>query len=360
MAPLLEQRLKRLMLLRVIMVTTLLLVAVYVEAVSETLLPANPLYLVIGATYALTILHGLALRSRTAQAAHAYAQVIGDLLMISALVYVAGVRTGFILLYPISVLSGAVLLFRRGGLILSATATLLYAALLLIVRMGMLPPQGLSDIPFLAPKALVYSVFVTGVACATVALTGSYLAESLRHAGRSVEEAAEQVADLPELNQVIVDSIHSGLLMADASGRILHVNSVGEEILGKRGGDIRGRTVRDVCDSWLLDAPAMRARIADRKLARLEFPYQTGDGRKLELGVSVSALATAEPGRGGFLLVFQDLTEIKRLEYEVRVKEKLAAVGEMAAQLAHEIRNPLGSISGSAQVLMTEPGFSRE
>ena len=66
------------------------------------------------------------------------------------------------------------------------------------------------------------------------------------------------------------------------------------------------------------------------------------------------------PGAGRYLLIFQDLTEIKRLEHEVRIKEKLAAVGEMAAQLAHEIRNPLGSISGSAQVLMGEPGMSAE
>jgi len=76
--------------------------------------------------------------------------------------------------------------------------------------------------------------------------------------------------------------------------------------------------------------------------------------------VSVSSLATADPGNAGYLLVFQNLTEIKRLEEEVRTKEKLAAVGEMAARLAHEIRNPLGSISGSAQVLMGEPNISAE
>ena len=78
----------------------------------------------------------------------------------------------------------------------------------------------------------------------------------------------------------------------------------------------------------------------------------------MDLGVSVMPLATRDPGGGGYLLVFQDLTDIKRLEREVRVKEKLAAVGEMAAQLAHEIRNPLGSISGSAQVLMGEPNMT--
>ena len=361
MNSLLEQRLKRLMLLRVVMVTTLLLIAVYVEAVSETILPANPLYFVIGATYALTIIHALALRSWGGRPAHAYAQVVADLLMITALVYIAGgVRTGFNLLYPISVLSGSVLLFRRGGLLLSATATLLYAALLLLVRTGVLPPQGLSEIPFLTPKALVYSVFVTGVVCATVALTGSYLAESLRHAGERLEEAAEQVADLQELNQVIVNSIHSGLLMADAAGLVLYVNAVGESILGRRSPDIRGRSLQDVFRSWHFDPAAVRARFAHRRLARLELSYEPPERPPLDLGVSISPLATSDPGKAGFLLVFQDLTEVKRLEHEVRINEKLAAVGEMAAQLAHEIRNPLGSIRGSAQVLMGEPELGDE
>jgi two-component system sensor histidine kinase PilS (NtrC family) len=80
----------------------------------------------------------------------------------------------------------------------------------------------------------------------------------------------------------------------------------------------------------------------------------------VDLGVSVSRLETEEAGRGGYLLVFQDLTEIKRLEQEVRMKEKLAAVGEMAAHLAHEIRNPLGAISGSAQMLLGEAHMSRD
>jgi two-component system sensor histidine kinase PilS (NtrC family) len=260
------------------------------------------------------------------------------------------------LLYPISVLSGSVLLYRGKGLLLAGLATLFYAGMLLAVRSGAIPPQGLVDVPFMLEKHLLYSVFVTGVACATVALIGSYLSESLRDVGEQLEEAAEQVADLQELNKVIVDSIHSGLITADSGGHVLYVNNFGESILGVRTADIPLRTL---LGSPLLEPLALQARASYEGLARFEVVYRRPDGTALDLGVSVSPLATPEPG-GGYLLVFQNLTEIKRLEHQVRIKEKLAAVGEMAAQLAHEIRNPLGSISGSAQVLMGEANMSEE
>jgi two-component system sensor histidine kinase PilS (NtrC family) len=357
----LERNLKRLMLLRVVMITTLLLIAVYIETVSETLLRINPLYFLIVATYALTIVHGLSLRFVRRGESLVLSQVIGDLLIITGLVYLTGgTRAGFILLYPISVLSGSVLLLRRRGFVLAGLATVFYGGLLWAVRAGVVRPQGLADVPDLPAKHLVYSVFVTGVACATVATIGAYFADNLRSAGARLKEVAVEVADLRELNKVIVDSIHSGLVIAQADGQVVYANPVAETILDRRAVDLRGHPLREVFSSWLLDAPALQARASDRGLARLELPYRRSDGALLELGVSVSPLATGEPRGGGFLLVFQDLTDIKTLESEVRTKEKLAAVGEMAAHLAHEIRNPLGSISGSAQVLLAEPNISEE
>jgi len=363
MNAILEQRLKRLMLFRVVMITTLLLIAISVEAVSETLLPVNPLYFLIAGTYALTILYVLALRLDLPASAQVYAQVVADLLTVTGLVYLtggAGSRAGFMLLYPISVLSAGVLLFRRSGLLLAGLAGLLYAALLGAVRSGLIPVAGLADVPAMPLKQLLYSVFVTLVACVTVALIGSYLSESLRTVGAQLEEAAVEAAGLRELNQLIVNSLQSGLMTTDLDGGILYVNRFGESILDRTLAQVRGRPVREVFGSWLLDGSALQARARARELARMELTYQRPDGTPLELGISVSPLATSDPEAGACLLSFQDLTEIKRLEHEVHIKDKLAAVGEMAAQLAHEIRNPLGSISGSAQVLLGEPNISAD
>src|SRR5262245_41687064 len=195
-------------------------------------------------------------------------------------------------------------------------------------------------------------MFVTAVACGTVALIGAYLSESLRRAGEELEEAAGQVADLRELHDVVVNSIHSGLATADAAGRVLYINAFGEQMLGVRTAQLRGRTLKELLGSDALAPPALNVRVQYEQLARLELVYRTPAGGELDLGLSVSRLAAPEPA--GFLLVFQNLTRIKHLEREVRLKEKLAAVGEMAAYLTHEIRNPLGSISGSAQVLLSE------
>lgn len=356
----LEARLKRLMLFRVVMVTTLLLVAASVEAVSETLVRVNPLYFVIMATYAITVVHGVALRLVSRRHLLVYLQVAGDVAVTTGLVYIGGgSRGGFILLYPLSVLAGSVLLTRRGSLLLALAAGLSYGGLLWAVRLGVVPPYGLREVTSLQASAIQYAAFLMTVACGAIALIGSYFGESLRQAGERLQEAKGEVDDLRELNQLIVRSIHSGLAIADPQGRVLHVNDFGALILGRPVAALRGRALRDLLASPLLEAQAIEARTASASLTRLELPYERPDGTIAELGLSVTPLVGARLQRGS-LVVFQDLTEIKRLEQEVRTKEKLAAVGEMTAQLAHEIRNPLGAISGSAQVLLGESNISKE
>jgi two-component system, NtrC family, sensor histidine kinase PilS len=200
------------------------------------------------------------------------------------------------------------------------------------------------------------------VACVTVALVGSYFSQSLKKADERLEQVSGEMEDLQELNRIIVESIQSGLAMVDEGGWVLHLNDTGGRILGIRPEAARERRIQDVFAVGELAAERV-AEHADAGLVpgRIEVGYQRPDGRWLHIGLTFSPLASSLPARQrGYLIAFQDLTEIKRLEREVRLKDKLAAIGEMAAHLAHEIRNPLSSISGSAQVLMSEGGMAPE
>jgi two-component system sensor histidine kinase PilS (NtrC family) len=358
----LRGRIHRLMGLRVVMVTTLLVIAVYVQAVGEILPSQSALYGVIAVTYLLTAVYALALRLLPYLRPLIFGQVVGDLLIVTSLVYFMGdSRGGFLLLYPLAVLAGSALLARRESLLLALLATVMYAGLIVAVRAGWLLGAGLADVPDVPLRGLGYSVFVTGVACATVALVGSYLSQSLKTTGERLEWAAKRVEDLQELNRVIVESIQSGLIMVDETGRIVHLNDFGARILGRSAESIRGAPVSEVFGAAELSGAALGVRAAERSWSRLEITYRGPDGKPLTIGMSLSPLSPAERWTtGGVLIAFQDLTEVKSLEREVQTKEKLAAVGEMAAYLAHEIRNPLGSISGSAQMLLADAGVSAE
>ena len=272
------------MLFRVVMVTTLLFIATYVEAVSETLREVNPLYFVIVATYALTVAYALALRFRPRRRPGVRPGGRGPPDHHRARLRVrrrpdrlpAAVPAGGPLRHDARVPAGRA---RRGRPRHGAVRRALLA-----VRSGVLSPHGLRDVVALPTRALLYSIFVLGVACATVALLGTYLAESLQHAGRQLRAAAVEVADLRELNQVIVDSIQSGLMTTDGDGRILYVNQFAEAILGRSPTGLRGTAVRAVLGSPLLGSAELAARAASRALARLELSYGHPDGRRPRAG----------------------------------------------------------------------------
>jgi two-component system sensor histidine kinase PilS (NtrC family) len=114
----------------------------------------------------------------------------------------------------------------------------------------------------------------------------------------------------------------------------------------------------------ILQVPPVFAALFDAELGgaasqRADYAYRTSEGARREIGLSAAHLMTPD-GRAGYLLTFQDVTEIRRLEHDARRRQRLAAVGEMAAGIAHEIRNPLASMRGSIQILRAELSLSDE
>jgi two-component system sensor histidine kinase PilS (NtrC family) len=182
-------------------------------------------------------------------------------------------------------------------------------------------------------------------------LSGS-LAEGQRTADLRLEDASHEIEDLRAFNEDVVDRLLSGLATADTDCRILTFNRAASTITGMPAAQVIGRDVSEV-----LQLPAhfgaCFATLRQTRSVRIDTQYRTGDGRAIEIGLTASTLAFPD-GRTGFLFTFQDVTDIKQLERDSRLQQRLAAVGEMAAGIAHEIRNPLASMSGSIQVLRQE------
>src|SRR4029077_19483471 len=176
-----------------------------------------------------------------------------------------------------------------------------------------------------------------------VAGLSSYLAEGLRRTGAQLEEASTQLADLQAFNQHVIDSLRSGLATTDTRGRVLTFNHAAESITGLPAAEAVGCDVNEVLQLPAIFKGLFTAGGPRSVSPRQEFGHHRADGRHIELGLTSAPLMTPR-GESGFLFTFQDVTEVKKQEREARVQQRLAAVGEMAAGIAHEIRNPLASM----------------
>ncbi|HEY7698704.1 MAG TPA: histidine kinase dimerization/phospho-acceptor domain-containing protein, partial [Vicinamibacteria bacterium] len=354
-----------LMVLRVVVVTALLGSAVVAEVLTRPRDPGEPLYLLIALTYLLTLLYALAWPFTAGRRRElAYAQVLGDLLIVTGIVHTTGgIESNFSFLYLISIISASIILFRRGGLAAASVASVLYGALVQALYFGAIrayPSAGQPTAVILPGQVVAYTIFLNVFAFYTVAFLTSYLSENLRLAGRKLEEASDSLADLEVFNQTIIDSITSGLMTTDVEGRINFFNEAASSILMIASDQAIGLPVKNLLGEKDDFLDRLRARLAGKRFLRMEGAYLNLRGEEIYLGMSVSHLLFDGEKKSGFLFIFQDLTEIKKLEREVRLKENLATMGEMAAGMAHEIRNPLASISGSVQVLAEAEELTEE
>ena len=174
----------------------------------------------------------------------------------------------------------------------------------------------------------------------------SLLAHTIRRKGVELEEKQGQLNDLQAFNQNIIESMRGGLLTTDLNGRILLLNRAGSEITGL-GSGLRGQNVQDYFSGFW---PVEMDENGNPRALRKEIEFHAPDGQTRFLGISISLLRAGDQA-SGFVFNFQDLTELKRLEREVVTKERMAALGRLAAAIAHEIRQPLTAMSGALKEL---------
>jgi two-component system sensor histidine kinase PilS (NtrC family) len=197
-----------------------------------------------------------------------------------------------------------------------------------------------------------YTIAINLSGFTAVALLSGSLAERLRHAQSRLQDASDEIQDLRAFNEYVIDGLLSGLVTADADQRVLTFNRAASAITGIRREQALGHDAGEVLQ-LPADARARLGTLFQTRTLRVELEYRTSDGRQVEVGLMATMMALPNGG-SGYLFTFQDVTELRRLERTARLQQRLAAVGEMAAGIAHEIRNPLAAMSGSIQVLRQE------
>ncbi|MGE3176883.1 MAG: nitrogen regulation protein NR(II), partial [Vicinamibacterales bacterium] len=345
---------------RAVLGTVLLGTGTVAQITAPGSFPIDPFFLLIAATYGLTILWAGTLRYVERLHGQADLQLSTDALLVTAFIYVTGgVTSYFSSVYFLPIIAAAIIRHRRGALLTATLGGGLYAAL---VGLQYATAAGIIHDPWLAMDRLVlpaariagYTVALNVFGFFAVAFLAGSLADSVRSAGAKLQQASSRIADLKALNQHVIDSLPSGLATTDTAQRILTFNRAAEHITGLGFPAVVGRRLAEVLQLPPEVAAAFDQDLAGAPTRRVEFRYRTADNRgEIDIGLTATHLQTPS-GRAGFLMTFQDLTDIKKLERDARLQQRLAAVGEMAAGIAHEIRNPLASMSGSMQVLRQE------
>ena len=347
---------------RAVVVTLLLGSAILMgETSAPGSLPINPFFFLIGLTYALTLVYLLLLNQAERHPWLVDVQLACDALIVSALVHMTnGVTSYFTSLYALPIIAASTIQSQRSGMMVGVLSSLLYAGIVggqyagtpaapIVVGNDLLPPRRVA-------------LFILGLnifGFMAVAVLSGYLAERLRRTGAALERTSNQLADLQAFSEHVISSLSGGLATTDMEGRILSFNKAAESITGVPASQAVDRSCADILQLPSEFGEMFGTREGRPKLPRVEYAFKRRNGREIELGISTAILRTPR-GDVGFVITFQDVTEARRQDREARIQQRLAAVGEMAAGIAHEIRNPLASMSGSLQILRQELPLSEE
>ena len=275
-------------------------------------------------------------------------QIVWDILFVTLLLMLTdGIASPYSFLYLLAIMSAGMLLNRQQALYTAALCIILYGAMVDLQYFGMLKNIGLS--PETAQQrgnvVIFYTLFLHLVGFVLAAIMGSHLAERARLTEVNYEE-------LKQLHSTIVENLESGLLTITRDGLIRVFNPYVEKITGMTQVHAYGRPISAVFPSL----PVGRG--AFDQQGQGEFYYRPATGHPLTIGYATMPFRNLQGETAGLIVTLKDLTGLKQMELALKRSDRLAALGELSARMAHEIRNPLAAISGSVQLLAEHGGLS--
>lgn len=335
---------------RIFILTLLLAIELAIAQFSPTPLPLRLFISTILFWYSLSLFYVLLLSFWQEHRLQASLQVVTDLFLVSLVIHeTGGWDSSLNFLYPLVIIVASVLLPRVWAHLVAALAFILYGTVLELNYYGVVPSYCTTH-PGL--KALQSIIFVNLFAFLAVAYLAGLLTAKLRQVGVQLKDTSGALESLQALHENIIQSISSGLITTGLDGRITLVNTAAQRLLERPLADLLGSPVHQL---FLDSLPTVESQHTHGEV-RFDAPTKF----RKTLRVRVASLTVPERGDLGYVYVFDDLTEIRRLEREVRMQDRLAAVGRLAAAIAHEIRNPLTSIAGSVSMLSGVPEMNQD
>ncbi len=318
-----------------------------------------PIYLLCGITFFITIIYAILLHRIEHFQVFCHAQIGVDVLLTTALIYVTGgISSAFSFIYFLPIFSAAIFLYRRGAYMTASLSSILYGAIIDFEYFRYIQPIHSSLVgPLEYGRGYVFYMLAINItAFYLVAYLSSYLSEKEKTTGRELIRKEIDYKDLATLNTNIVQSMHSGLITTDTQHRVVFLNKAGGKILGISMGEILGHRIEEYFSS-IQFSPGSSANLNGLS-SRWEHSYTRPTGEQVYLGFTISNLFNANGDEIGKIINFQDLTIMKQMEESVKRSECLAAVGQLAAGMAHEIRNPLAAMTGSIEMLTRNSNFA--
>ncbi|HXJ87720.1 MAG TPA: ATP-binding protein [Candidatus Binatia bacterium] len=335
---------------RIFILTVLLAVELAVAQFSPAPVPMRLFISTILFWYCLSLFYVLLLSFWEEHQLQAALQVLTDVALVTLVVHeTGGWDSSLNFLYPLVIIVASVLLPRIWAGLVAALAFILYGTVLELNYYEVIPSYCTTH-PGL--KTLQAIIFVNLFAFLAVAYLGGLLTHKLRQVGVQLKDASGALESLQALHENIIHSISSGLITTGLDGRITLVNAAAERLLERSATELQGTPVHRI---FLDPLPSVESQESHGEV-RFDPPTKF----RKTLRVRVSGLSVPDKGDLGYVYVFDDLTEIRRLEREVRIQDRLAAVGRLAAAIAHEIRNPLTSIAGSVSMLSGLPEMNED
>jgi two-component system, NtrC family, sensor histidine kinase PilS len=335
--------------IRILILTFLLGIELTVARLADTGVPLRAFISTMLLWYAMSLFYVLLLSFWNEERVQALLQVLTDLALVTLVVHFTGAwDSSFNFLYPLVIIVACILLPRLWAYLTAALAFLLYGALLQLNYYGSVPSFATTHPELRALQAII---FINLFAFLAVAYLAGLLAAKLRQVDVQLKDTSGALESLQALHENIIQSISGGLITTSLDGRITLMNRAARKLL-ECGDELLGRSVNDL---FLDPLPGVgSARVHG------EVRFQPANGFRKTFRVIVSTLTVPGREEEGYVYTFDDLTEIRRLEREVRMQDRLAAVGRLAAAIAHEIRNPLTSIAGSVSMLSSATEMTEE